>query len=174
MDGILILDKPKGLTSNQALQKVKRLFGAKKAGHTGALDPLATGVLPLCFGQATKLSQYLLDANKSYRVTAHLGVTTDTGDAEGTVLESSEVSLVSESQWRQVVERFTGPQQQFAPLYSALKYQGKPLYYWARKGVEVPSECKIMGGALLVAEVALLSFGAWIASWCIVLEEEEE
>lgn len=143
VDGVFIVDKPAGFSSNQVLQRVKRLLGAKKAGHTGSLDPLATGVLPLCFGEATKLSQYVLEANKSYRVSAYLGVITDTGDADGQILEQcSDLAPVSDAVWAQIIERFSGVQTQLAPLYSALKYQGKPLYYWARKGISVPRKSR--------------------------------
>lgn len=133
---MLLLDKPSGISSNQALQQAKRLFQAGKAGHTGSLDPLATGLLPVCFGEATKFSHYLLDADKSYRAVVKLGVTTTTGDAEGEVRHSSPVSLAL-GEIKDVLNKFTGPVTQVPPMYSALKHQGKPLYAYARDGVEV-------------------------------------
>jgi len=134
--GVLLLDKPIGLSSNDALQKVKWLLRAEKAGHTGTLDPLATGVLPLCFGAATKFSQLHLDADKTYRAIARLGQRTSTGDAEGDVIETRPVS-VSPQNLAQVLPRFTGAIQQIPPMYSALKKDGKPLYELARAGIEV-------------------------------------
>jgi tRNA pseudouridine55 synthase len=133
---VILLDKPLGLSSNDALQKVKRLLRAEKAGHTGTLDPLATGVLPLCFGAATKFSQIHLDADKSYEAIALLGVTTSTGDAEGEVLKQRKVA-VSDAQLAQVQALFTGVISQVPPMHSALKKDGKPLYKYARDGVEV-------------------------------------
>ncbi len=137
VNGILVLDKAQGLSSNEALQKVKRLYNARKAGHTGSLDPLATGVLPLCFGEATKLSQFLLESDKRYRVTISLGIRTDTGDAEGRVIEQSERFSVDAPQIRQALTRFTGTIEQIPPMYSAIKQQGVPLYKLAREGIEV-------------------------------------
>lgn len=137
VSGILVLDKPLGLSSNAALQRVKRLFDAQKAGHTGSLDPMATGVLPLCFGEATKVSQYLLDADKGYRSTFILGVATDTGDAEGEITSTADASAVSEADVLAAMAALTGEIEQVPPMYSALKHQGKPLYALARKGVEV-------------------------------------
>jgi tRNA pseudouridine55 synthase len=134
--GVLLLDKPLGISSNQALQQAKRLFQAAKAGHTGSLDPLATGLLPICFGEATKFSHFMLDADKSYRALIKLGVTTSTGDAEGEVLQSSPVSL-NLQHIQEVLNRFNGPIAQVPPMYSALKHQGKPLYAYARDGVDV-------------------------------------
>lgn len=134
--GVLLLDKPLGLSSNDALQKVKWLLRGEKAGHTGTLDPLATGVLPLCFGAATKFSQLHLDADKTYRATARLGVKTSTGDAEGDVIETRPVA-VTQAQIDAVVRRFTGPIRQVPPMYSALKRDGKPLYEYARAGIEL-------------------------------------
>jgi tRNA pseudouridine55 synthase len=134
--GVLLLDKPAGISSNQALQQAKRLFQAAKAGHTGSLDPLATGLLPVCFGEATKFSHFLLDADKSYRALIKLGVTTSTGDAEGVVLHTAAVSLEPE-QIHTVLNKFVGPIAQIPPMYSALKHQGKPLYTYARDGVDV-------------------------------------
>ncbi|HEY8119664.1 MAG TPA: tRNA pseudouridine(55) synthase TruB [Methylophilaceae bacterium] len=136
VNGVLLLDKPRGLSSNQALQQAKRLFQAAKAGHTGSLDPLATGLLPICFGEATKFSHFLLDADKSYLANIKLGVTTTTGDAEGEVLSNSEVN-VSADTLNQTLSRFTGVIQQVPPMYSALKHQGKALYEYARAGVNI-------------------------------------
>lgn len=141
INGILLLDKPLGFSSNQALQKVKWLFQAAKAGHTGTLDPLATGVLPLCFGEATKFAHYLTEADKTYVATLKLGVTTTTGDAEGAVLEVLPVK-VSREQFTRVCQKFLGDIQQTPPMYSALKYEGKPLYEYARAGIEVPRDSR--------------------------------
>jgi tRNA pseudouridine55 synthase len=140
VDGLLLLNKPAGLTSNQALQKVKRLLCARKAGHTGSLDPAATGMLPLCFGEATKVCAYLLDADKTYRVTAKLGVATDTGDATGTETATAEVPGLSAEEWNEVLQGFLGESQQIPPMYSALKKEGKRLYELARKGEVVERE----------------------------------
>lgn len=134
--GVLLLDKPIGLSSNQALQKAKWLLRAEKAGHTGTLDPLATGVLPLCFGAATKFSQMHLDADKAYETNLRLGVKTATADAEGEVLSERAVSVTAE-QLDAVLKRFTGPISQVPPMHSALKKDGKALYEYARAGVEV-------------------------------------
>ncbi len=136
MHGVLLLDKPLGLSSNNALQKCKWLLRAEKAGHTGTLDPLATGVLPLCFGAATKFSQLHLEANKTYQATLRLGVTTTTGDAEGDVVATRPVE-VSAEQILAVQQRFTGPIRQIPPMHSALKKDGKALYEYAREGIEV-------------------------------------
>lgn len=136
VDGVLLLDKPLGLTSNDALQKARRLFSAAKGGHTGTLDPAATGLLPLCFGEATKFSADLLDADKTYEATVRLGVTTDTGDAEGQVIATAPVS-VGEAAVRQALPRFSGAIEQIPPMHSALKRNGRPLYELARKGIEV-------------------------------------
>jgi tRNA pseudouridine55 synthase len=134
--GVLLLDKPPGLSSNAALQRAKRLYRAEKAGHTGTLDPLATGLLPLCFGAATKFSQVSLDADKAYRATLRLGVTTTTGDAEGTVVERREVRVRRE-RIEQVCAGFVGKVAQRPPMHSALKHDGKPLYAYARAGIEI-------------------------------------
>ena len=133
VNGIILLDKPRGFTSNAALQKVRWLLNAEKAGHTGSLDPLATGVLPLCFGEATKFSQYLLDADKAYETVMQLGVTTTTADAEGEVLERKPVA-VSREQFEALLPRFRGDIQQVPPMYSALKRDGQPLYKLVRAG----------------------------------------
>ena len=137
VDGVLLLDKPGGMTSNLALQKVRRLMNAAKAGHTGTLDPMATGLLPLTFGEATKFSADLLDADKAYRATLKLGVTTTTGDAEGEVTASAAVA-VSDAAIDEVLSHFTGSIAQVPPMHSALKREGRPLYELARAGVEVP------------------------------------
>jgi tRNA pseudouridine55 synthase len=135
--GVLLLDKPRGLTSNHALQRVKRIYDAAKAGHTGSLDPLATGMLPICFGAATRLGAFLLDANKAYRVTACLGVATDTDDADGTVTERRDHPPPPEADVRTALARFVGEIEQVPPMYSALKRDGVPLYRLARRGLTV-------------------------------------
>jgi tRNA pseudouridine55 synthase len=136
IDGVLLLNKPVGITSNAALQKAKWLLNAKKAGHTGTLDPFADGLLPLCFGEATKFSAYLLEADKHYRAVLQLGVTTTTGDPEGEVLDTREVT-VSHADISAVLPRFTGEIEQIPPMHSALKHQGRPLYEYARAGIEI-------------------------------------
>lgn len=135
--GVLLLDKPLGMTSNEALQQVKRLYGARKAGHTGSLDPLATGLLPICLGEATKISGFLLDADKRYSMTCQLGTKTSTGDTEGEVLETRPVPELDAGQVERVLERFRGTIEQVPPMYSALKHQGERLYKLARQGQEV-------------------------------------
>jgi tRNA pseudouridine55 synthase len=149
--GVLLLDKPLGLSSNNALQKCKWLLRAEKAGHTGTLDPLATGVLPLCFGAATKFSQLQLDADKTYEATIRLGVTTSTADAEGDVLATREVPVISNGMLADVARRFTGPIRQVPPMHSALKKDGKPLYEYARAGEEVEREAR----DVVIHEIAL-------------------
>jgi tRNA pseudouridine55 synthase len=141
VDGVLLIDKPVGLSSNDALTKVKRIVNAKKAGHTGTLDPFATGLLPLCFGEATKFSQDLLEADKTYLATVHLGITTTTGDTEGEVLETRDVD-VSTEQVEAALARFRGPILQVPPMYSALKRDGKALYEYAREGVTLEREAR--------------------------------
>ena len=138
LNGILLLDKPIGPSSNRALQTVKHLYHAAKAGHTGSLDPLASGLLPICFGEATKFSQYLLDADKTYTVKAQLGVRTTTSDAEGEVVATKDVPELTLTDLEHALEPFRGTIMQIPSMYSALKYQGKPLYKYAREGVEVP------------------------------------
>ncbi len=140
--GLLLLDKPAGLTSNRALQVAKRLLGARKAGHTGSLDPAATGMLPLCFGEATKVCSYLLDADKCYRVVARLGQSTDTGDADGCVTANAGVPAITAADWRQIFARFEGEIEQVPPMYSALKHEGKRLYELARRGEVVEREAR--------------------------------
>lgn len=135
--GIVIIDKPTGRSSNHVLQQVKRLFDAKKAGHTGALDPLATGVLPICLGEATKVSSYLLDADKAYHVTCKLGIVTDSGDSDGEILSTSEIPEFTEQTLLDLLPKFMGEQDQVPPMFSALKYNGQPLYKLARQGIEV-------------------------------------
>lgn len=137
INGILLLDKPKEMTSNQALQTVKQLFSASKVGHTGSLDPLATGLLPLCFGEATKFSQFLLNADKTYSVSACLGIRTNTGDAEGEVIESRPVLNYSTDQLEAILSTFRGTISQIPPMFSALKHKGRPLYKLARQGIVV-------------------------------------
>lgn len=138
VNGILLLDKPLGISSNAALQAVKALFFAAKAGHTGSLDPLATGLLPICFGEATKFSQYFLDADKAYEVTAQLGVRTTTSDSEGEVVSTRDVPVLTLEEIEAACDAFRGEIQQTPSIYSALKYQGKPLYEYARQGIDVP------------------------------------
>lgn len=137
IDGIVLLDKPLGITSNKALQKVKRLFNANKAGHTGSLDPLASGLLPICLGEATKISSYLLDADKAYTGTCKLGVRTTTADAEGEIIEQKPVGELTEKQVNAVLAKFTGTLEQIPPMHSAIKQNGQPLYKLAHQGIEV-------------------------------------
>ena len=136
ISGVLLLDKPHGISSNTALQHAKRLYQAAKAGHTGNLDPIATGLLPICFGEATKFSQFLLDANKTYQAVFKLGQTTTTGDSEGEVTSRCPVNA-SRAQVEQALQQFIGPILQIPPMHSALKFQGKALYSYARAGVEI-------------------------------------
>jgi len=140
--GVLLLDKPLGLSSNNALQKCKWLLRAEKAGHTGTLDPLATGVLPLCFGAATKFSQLQLEADKTYEATIRLGVKTSTGDAEGEIIEERPVAQITAARLDEVAHQFTGALRQLPPMHSALKKDGKPLYEYARAGEEVEREVR--------------------------------
>ena len=137
LNGIIVIDKPYGLSSNQALQRIKRLFNAQKAGHTGSLDPMATGVLPICFGQATRISQYLLEADKAYRAIIQLGIATDSGDTEGKITNQHEVPELTLHDIEEVLQKFRGEISQIPPMYSALKHQGKPLYELARQGIEI-------------------------------------
>lgn len=141
VDGVLLLDKPVGLSSNDALIKAKRVMNAKKAGHTGTLDPFATGLLPLCFGEATKFSQDLLEADKTYEATVHLGIKTDTGDTEGEAIETLPVDVTVE-QIEAALARFRGPILQVPPMYSALKRDGKALYEYAREGIVLEREAR--------------------------------
>lgn len=152
VNGILLLDKPTGVTSNEALQEVKHLYRARKAGHTGSLDPLASGLLPVCMGEATKVSGFLLDADKHYRMTCRLGIRTTTGDAEGEVLETRPVDDCEREVIEAVLGRFLGPVQQIPPMYSAVKHQGERLYKLARQGVEVEREPR----TVVIHEIGLL------------------
>lgn len=154
VQGLLLLDKPAGISSNAALQTVKRLFQANKAGHTGTLDPLATGMLPICFGEATKFSQFLLDTDKRYRAEALLGVSTDSGDVDGNRLASKDSSHISEAMVEQAMQPLRGAIQQLPPMYSALKYKGKPLYHYARQGIEVPRQARPIN----IYDFSLLSY----------------
>ncbi len=153
VDGILILDKPFGCSSNQALQQVRKLYCARKAGHCGSLDPMATGVLPICLGQATRFSSYLLSANKTYRATCCLGKTTVTGDAEGEVTATATVD-VDAVRIKQVLDEFTGESEQIPPMYSALKHQGKRLYQLAREGIQLERKPR----RIEIQQLTLLSF----------------
>jgi len=139
--GILLLDKPLEISSNGILQRVRWLYQAEKAGHTGALDPLASGLLPICFGEATKFCQFLLDTDKTYLVTAHFGLRTDTSDAAGEIISRKPVTF-DQALLEQMMQRFRGPQMQIPTMFSALKYQGQPLYKYARQGIEVPREAR--------------------------------
>jgi tRNA pseudouridine55 synthase len=154
MNGLLLLNKALGLSSNRAMQEVKRLFGLKKLGHTGSLDPLASGMLPLCLGEATKFAQYLLDAEKEYEVEGCFGVQTSTGDREGTVVAEQ----VSEVPDPLVLERFIlafkGDSEQVPPMYSALKYQGQPLYRYALQGIDIPRPAR----NIHISQIKLLSY----------------
>jgi len=141
INGVLLLDKATGHSSNDMLQKVKRLFGAQKAGHTGALDPLATGMLPICLGEATKFSQYLLESDKRYRVIAKLGERTDTSDSDGDVVQTRAVEF-SNDLLMEKLEFFRGKTMQVPSMFSALKHQGKPLYHYARQGIEIEREAR--------------------------------
>ncbi len=154
VNGIILLDKPQGLTSNKALQRVKAIFFAQKAGHTGSLDPLATGMLPICFGEATKVSNYLLDANKRYRFTCQLGVVTTTGDAEGEVIERHDVAELDEQAIETVLAQFRGTIEQVPPMYSALKHNGERLYDLARQGIEVDRKSR----TVQIHELKLIDF----------------
>jgi tRNA pseudouridine55 synthase len=154
VSGILLLDKPAGMTSNAALQRVKYLYRAAKAGHTGSLDPLATGLLPLCFGAATKFSAFLLDADKRYRVRVRLGETTTTADAEGEIIATASPEGVDEEHLRAILRELVGPIQQMPPMYSAVKHQGERLYKLARQGIEVERQAR----EVTIFAIELLSF----------------
>jgi tRNA pseudouridine55 synthase len=151
--GVLLLDKPQGLTSQQAVSRVKRLFAARKAGHTGTLDPMATGLLPVGFGEATKFTQFLLDADKGYLAALQLGVTTTTGDAEGEPLEQRPVSVTDEAV-RAVLRSFVGARAQTPPMHSALKVDGRPLYAYARAGVTIERQSR----NILIESLQLIDF----------------
>ena len=152
--GILLLDKPTGITSNKALQDIKYSLQAKKAGHTGSLDPLATGLLPLCFGEATKISQYLLESDKTYEVTAKLGVKTDSADSDGNIVEEQPVPPLTKEQIQRAIESFLGEGEQIPPMYSALKVDGKRLYKLARKGEVIERKPR----KVTIGPIELLSF----------------
>jgi len=155
VSGVLLLDKPQGGSSNHALQKVKRLFGAAKAGHTGSLDPLATGMLPVCFGEATKISAFLLDADKRYHLKCQLGVSTATGDTEGEVVDTKDVSAITQQAVEKVLPAFLGEIEQVPPMYSALKHNGERLYKLARKGIEVERKAR----KVTIYDIEFLSLG---------------
>ena len=142
VNGLLLVNKPTGLTSNAVLQQVKRLLRAKKAGHTGSLDPLATGMLPLCFGEATKFSQYLLDADKCYEVTGLLGIKTSTADSMGEVIAQVDEFTISDAELNEVLSEFSGSLKQVPSMFSALKHRGKPLYKFAREGIEIERKAR--------------------------------
>ena len=142
VNGLLLVNKPTGLTSNAVLQQVKRLLRAKKAGHTGSLDPLATGMLPLCFGEATKFSQYLLDADKCYEVTGLLGIKTSTADSMGEVIAQVDKFTISDAELNEVLSEFSGSLKQVPSMFSALKHRGKPLYKFAREGIEIERKAR--------------------------------
>jgi len=142
LHGIILLDKPVGLSSNEALQEVKKIFHAQKAGHTGSLDPLASGLLPICFGEATKYSDYMLNSDKTYRTEMTLGVSTTTGDKEGQILHEAPIPQLKEEQLAETLASFLGESRQIPPMYSALKQDGQPLYKLARQGVEVNREAR--------------------------------
>lgn len=154
ISGILLLDKPLEMSSNKALQIVKCLFNANKAGHTGSLDPLATGMLPICLGEATKVSQYLLEADKVYQVSFKLGERTATGDAEGDVIETKPFESITEEQVQSIIPQFLGDLEQIPPMYSALKHNGQRLYDLARKGIEVERKSR----HIHISDLELLSF----------------
>ena len=141
LNGVLLLDKPQGLSSNTALQQARRLFAAEKAGHTGVLDPLATGLLPVCFGEATKFAQYLLDADKAYAAMLKLGEATSTGDAEGEVVATARADM-DLAEFQAACAALTGPIRQVPPMFSALKHEGKPLYEYARKGIVIERKAR--------------------------------
>ncbi len=154
IDGIVVIDKPGGMSSNDAVQKAKRLFAARKVGHTGSLDPLATGVLPLCFGEATKFSQYLLASDKKYRARIKLGVATDSGDADGKIVSTRPVAGIERSDVEKALESFRGEIMQAPPMFSAVKHKGQPLYKLARQGIEVERKAR----AVTVYSNELLAF----------------
>jgi len=154
VDGVLVVDKPAGITSNDVVQQVKRLFFANKVGHTGSLDPLATGVLPLCLGEATKFSQFLLDADKTYASTFRFGIQTDTADADGKAVETRDASRLSQKAIEKALQHYRGDIEQIPPMYSALKRDGRPLYELAREGIEVEREAR----AVKIYRFELLDF----------------
>ncbi len=163
INGVLLLDKPLGFSSNQTLQKVKWLFQAAKAGHTGTLDPLATGLLPICLGEATKFAQYVTDANKTYVATIKLGATTTTGDAEGEVLTTAPVN-VTQSQFAAACQQFIGEISQVPPMYSALKFEGRALYTYAREGVDIARQSRLIH----ISHISVDNFKADVAQITVV------
>lgn len=155
LNGVVVINKAKGLSSNKVLQQLKYLFNAQKAGHTGTLDPMATGVLPICFGRATKIAQYLLDSDKEYIATVKLGIETDSGDAEGTIIaENDNIPVLSKELIEETLKKFRGEISQVPPMYSALKYNGQPLYKLAREGKTI----EIKPRNIIIYELELLSF----------------
>lgn len=154
IDGILLLNKSQGMTSNYALQKAKKLLGAKKAGHTGSLDPLATGMLPICFGEATKICQFLLEADKCYQTTGLLGIKTNTADATGEEIARVDAFTISTQQLIEALEKHKGVIKQVPSMFSALKHQGTPLYYFARKGIDIERPAR----EILISELQLNAF----------------
>ncbi|WP_288387576.1 tRNA pseudouridine(55) synthase TruB [uncultured Acinetobacter sp.] len=156
ISGVFLLNKPLGLSSNGVLQKVRWLFRAQKAGHTGALDPLATGLLPICLGEATKFSHYLLDSTKRYQTVIKLGQTTTTGDVEGDIVQTRPVPVLTRDLIETVLAQFRGEIQQIPPMYSALKRDGRPLYELARKGVEIEREAR----PITIYDLSLIDFDA--------------
>ena len=156
INGVVLLDKPAGLTSNRALQTVRRLFDARKAGHTGSLDPFATGMLPICLGEASKTAAFLIDSDKTYRATARLGISTDTGDIEGSTVEQQAVPALTGQLIEEVFQRFTGEIEQLPPMYSALKHKGQPLYKLARQGKTVERALR----RVVIYHLELLDHGA--------------
>ena len=161
VNGVVLLDKPAGRSSNHALQAVRRLFDARKAGHTGNLDPFATGMLPICLGEASKTAAFMLDSDKTYLAKAHLGIATETGDIEGEIVEKIAVPDLSESLVLEVFARFTGEIEQVPPMYSALKHKGQPLYKLARQGITVerkPRKCTIHELNLVSLDLPFLEF----------------
>lgn len=154
VDGMVVIDKPAGMSSNEAVQKAKRLFGARKVGHTGSLDPLATGVLPLCFGEATKFSQYLLASDKRYRARIKLGIATDSGDADGKIVSQRPTDGIGPTQVEKALDCFRGEIRQAPPMFSAVKHKGQPLYKLARQGIEIEREAR----AVTIYSNELLAF----------------
>lgn len=154
LSGVFLLNKPLGISSNAALQRVRWLFRAEKGGHTGALDPLASGLLPICLGEATKFSHYLLDSNKRYLTTIQLGNSTTTGDVEGEVLLEAKIPTLTEQSIQAVLQQFIGDTTQIPPMYSALKKEGRPLYELARKGIEIEREAR----PIHLSKIELISF----------------
>ncbi|HBQ44073.1 MAG TPA: tRNA pseudouridine(55) synthase TruB [Thiomicrospira sp.] len=156
VNGIVLLDKPAGVTSNGVLQQVRRFYSAKKAGHTGALDPFATGLLPICFGEATKVSGLLLDSDKRYIATLKLGEETDTGDKDGEIIQTLPVEKLTENKLNDALKNFTGEIMQIPPMYSALKHKGKPFYEYARKGITIDRPAR----PITILSLTLISFSA--------------